>query len=139
MSQSDTGSLNIPKQVEKCVSTDFPFHTKIGTLSLEYEIRFKLLTGKDMFLPSLLYSLSTYISLNSPHAYRIFIPRIFIPPTTKLTLPQDGVIMPLFPFIQRSCSLVIIAIHFYVLREEKANVSKCTSDCTISIRLGNGE
>jgi len=67
-------------------------------LQTKYDSSFS--RGKDMFLPSLLYSLSTYISLNC----------------------LDGVTMPLFPFIQRLCPLVIIAIHFYVLRRKRPTV-----------------
>uniref|UniRef100_A0AC34GS10 Sugar phosphate transporter domain-containing protein n=1 Tax=Panagrolaimus sp. ES5 TaxID=591445 RepID=A0AC34GS10_9BILA len=55
--------------------------------------------GKDMFLPSVLYALSTYLGMNC----------------------LDGIAMPLFPPIQRFCPLIVIAVGAYLHRQSFPN------------------
>ncbi|KAK0400058.1 hypothetical protein QR680_003334 [Steinernema hermaphroditum] len=53
--------------------------------------------GRDMLVPSLLYSLSAYFSLNS----------------------LEGITMPLFPAIKRFCPMAVLAFSCYLLRNHR--------------------
>lgn len=56
--------------------------------------------GKDMFLPSLFYSLSQYVTLNS----------------------TDGITLPLFPFIQKFMPILILAIYMIFFRRGRPSI-----------------
>uniref|UniRef100_A0A915D7B7 Sugar phosphate transporter domain-containing protein n=1 Tax=Ditylenchus dipsaci TaxID=166011 RepID=A0A915D7B7_9BILA len=57
--------------------------------------------GKDMFLPSLFYSLSTYFALIS----------------------LDGITMPFFPFIIRFYPLLIVLLNFFIFRRQRPSLT----------------
>ncbi|KAI1721260.1 triose-phosphate transporter family domain-containing protein [Ditylenchus destructor] len=78
---------------------------EIGRLLKLFKLQaYNFQRGKDMFLPSLFYSLASFFCLNS----------------------MDGITMPFFPFIQRFYPIGLVILNVYIFRRQRPSLQTLT-------------